>query len=32
MGKEEKRKLNIFVVSILAPEKPHNKKHQDQNR
>ena len=31
MGKEERGKLNIFVVSILAPEISH-KKQQNQNR
>ena len=32
MGKEERGKLNIFVVSILAPEISHNNKQQNQNR
>ena len=31
MGKEERGKLNIFVVSILAPEISHNKQ-QNHNR
>ena len=32
MWKEERGKLNIFVVSILAPEISHNNKQQIQNR
>ena len=32
MDKEERGKFNIFVVSILAPEKSHNSKQQSQNR
>ena len=32
MGKEERGKLNIFVVSILSPEISHNNKQKNQNR